>query len=162
MDGENHGKTLLKWMIWEENPLFSETHNWSLNLRLEGWNPKTSASRIPLRMEPEGQEGALYKQVLSLFCGKSLHSKKQNTCILYIYIYTWILNQNLIVNIWMYICINRKCIYFITYVSFVSSFVSFLHLLRHFHKLTCWYSDLLQHLWRMFFVAKNRFLPMIL
>ena len=25
MDGENNGKTLLKWMIWGENPLFSET-----------------------------------------------------------------------------------------------------------------------------------------
>ena len=25
MDGENNGTPLLKWMIWEENPLFSET-----------------------------------------------------------------------------------------------------------------------------------------
>ena len=25
MDGENNGKPLLRWMIWGENPLFSET-----------------------------------------------------------------------------------------------------------------------------------------
>ena len=25
MDGENHGKTLIKWMIWGENPPFKET-----------------------------------------------------------------------------------------------------------------------------------------
>ena len=28
MDGENNGKTLLKWMIRGENPLFSETSKW--------------------------------------------------------------------------------------------------------------------------------------
>ena len=29
MDGENNGKTLLKWIIWGENPSFSETPIWA-------------------------------------------------------------------------------------------------------------------------------------
>ena len=35
MDGENNGKPYLKWMIWGENPLFSETSSCKFQQEVE-------------------------------------------------------------------------------------------------------------------------------
>jgi len=57
MDGENHGKPLLKWMIWE-NPLFSETSKMNLQKK---------KSKVE-RLLPEVKSAALELQPVAVPC----------------------------------------------------------------------------------------------